>query len=261
MRSLNQFLVYLYGILLLAGCQSDSSTPIPDAIMVLEQGEVGFALYDDTPLHKENFLKLASEGFFDGMAFHRVIYEFMIQTGDPRTQTTYPATDTSAADGPGYTLPAEILPQHVHTRGKIGAARYDDEENPERRSSGSQFYIVTGRMPSITKLDSMEAYYSGVVRGEYLDAYYEATGSGAFRGDFQSFLQSQHVQDFRYPSSVRTAYLREGGAAWLDFTYTVFGEVLYGMEHVEAIARTPVDPYSRPKAAIRIQKMIVPKKN
>ncbi|WNJ20748.1 peptidylprolyl isomerase [Pontibacter sp. G13] len=225
--------------------------------MVTDFGEVGMHLYDDTPIHRDNFLKLAQEGFFNGMAFHRVINNFMVQVGDPRTKDQYPAQDTSAADGPGYTLQAEFSDQHVHRRGVIGAARWGDEQNPERRSSGSQFYVVTGRPISVAKLDSMEQVRTGMLRGELLTEWQTATESGQFTGGFSDYLAQHPVKDYKYPAKDKTTYLTDGGAPWLDFTYTVFGEVTQGMEVIDQIEATPVFGGSWPKSPIRIQEMRV----
>ncbi|MEL7339333.1 MAG: peptidylprolyl isomerase, partial [Bacteroidota bacterium] len=108
--------------------------------MKTEIGDVGIVLYDETPIHRDNFLKLVRSGFYDSLYFHRIILGFMVQTGDPGTRNQ----DFSGANGPGYDLPAELSETRIHTRGKLGAAREPDEKNPEKRSAGSQFYILTG---------------------------------------------------------------------------------------------------------------------
>ena len=154
-----------------------------DAIIVTDLGEVAIELYDHTPIHRDNFLKLAKEDFFDSLAFHRVIYEFMIQVGDPRTRLSYPAVDTSLDDGPGYDLPGEMGPQSIHTPGKIGAARQPDDKNPEKRSAGSQFYIVSeGEAQPRELIDSMEVVYTGMVRGRIYQAYQKAIAEGRYEG-------------------------------------------------------------------------------
>ncbi|MEM7374721.1 MAG: peptidylprolyl isomerase [Bacteroidota bacterium] len=237
------------------GCGNTESLEQADVIMLTDLGEVHIQLYDATPIHKKNFLKLASSGFYDGMAFHRVIYDFMIQVGDPRTKTEYPVTDADAPDGPGYTLAAEIVDSLIHIPGQIGAARWPDEENPERRSSGSQFYIITGAPVAATTLDSNEVVYTGVKRGEFFQQYQTALDSGEFSGGFETYLKKQKFQDFHYPQTQRNTYYQEGGAPWLDFQYTIFGRVLKGMDIVQRIEVSPCDAANRPKAPIRILQM------
>ena len=119
-------------------------------------GDIKIRLYDDTPLHRDNFLKLAKEGYYDGVLFHRVINDFMVQTGDPESKDA-PKGTMLGSGGPGYTGPAEIVyPKHYHKYGALAAARTGDEMNPERKSSGSQFYIVTGKKYSPQELSRME---------------------------------------------------------------------------------------------------------
>ena len=246
---------------LLVGCGGEpTSTLSVDVIMVTEVGEVGIHLYEVTPIHKTNFLKLARTGFYDDLAFHRVIYDFMAQVGDPRTREEYPLTSKSEPmpDGPGYTLEPEIRDTLIHTRGKLGAARWDDEKNPERRSSGSQFYFITGEETSLSKLDSNEMMYTGVKKGEMLLSYQQALDSSEFSGSFDDYLQAENFQPFTYNGKQRRKYLEEGGAPWLDFQYTVFGEVVYGMEVVDQIERSAVDAYKRPLTPIRIKEMKFP---
>lgn len=135
-----------------------------DQLVTIEtpQGEIKLVLFDDTPKHKENFLKLAKEGFYDGTTFHRVIDGFMIQGGDPNTKDDNPANDGSG--NPGYTVPAEINPQHKHVRGALAAARMGDSVNPERASSGSQFYIVENH-DGTPMLDEAYTVFGQVVDG------------------------------------------------------------------------------------------------
>jgi cyclophilin family peptidyl-prolyl cis-trans isomerase len=169
-------------------------------------GRMVVRLYDETPVHRDNFKKLAAEGFYDGTLFHRVIAGFMIQGGDPNSRDDDPYDDGSG--GPGYTLPAEFRPQLFHKRGALAAARKGDHVNPERRSSGSQFYIVQG-----TPLDSLT-----------LDAVQE-----------QIRFATQEA-GFTFAPEVRRAYQTEGGAPNLDQQYTVFGEVVEGLDVLDQIA-------------------------
>jgi len=252
-------LLLLGGIL---GCREPGNQASPaaqaDVLLVTEQGEIAIDLFDKTPQHRDNFLQLARQGFFDGMAFHRVIGDFMIQAGDPRTQTTYPPTDTSADDGPGYDLAPEIGPFSVHPAGRVGAARLEDAKNPERRSAGSQFYIVaSGASVSNRVLDSMEQVYTSILRGNMYQEYQKAQSEGHFSGSFQAYQAAHHFEAWHYPPEVRQTYRKAGGAPWLDFTYTVFGEVTSGLDIVNTINQTATDPYDRPTRPIRIQRVKV----
>ncbi|MBR4272768.1 MAG: peptidylprolyl isomerase [Bacteroidales bacterium] len=185
-------------------------------------GTIKIELYGDTPVHSNNFKKLVEEGFYDGILFHRVIDGFMIQTGDPDSKSATPGQHLGAG-GPGYTLPAEILPQHFHKRGAIAAARTGDQTNPMRRSSGSQFYIVHGKT---TPAEQLKAY-----------ARY----------------------GFEFSDEQLEAYATVGGAPTLDAQYTVFGEVVEGMDVVDKIATADRDAADRPKTDIKIIKASVVK--
>lgn len=169
-------------------------------------GRFVIRLYDETPVHRDNFRSLAADGFYDGTTFHRVIEGFMIQGGDPNSRDDDPFNDGSG--GPGYTLEAEIVPGRFHKRGAVAAARTGDDVNPERRSSGSQFYVVQGTTVDDSVLAQIEAHIGRTVNDSA----------------------------FHFADSVRTVYRTEGGAPNLDGQYTVFGEVVEGMEVVDAIA-------------------------
>ena len=180
------------------------------------EGDITIALYDNTPKHKENFLKLVNSGFYDGILFHRIIQGFMIQTGDPDSKGA-PAGKMLGNGGPGYTIPAEFKPENYHKRGAVAAARQGDQVNPTKASSGSQFYIVDGK-PFNANLMAQISYQYG-----------------------KSFTDEQ-----------RKVYETIGGAPFLDGDYTVFGEVVEGMDVVDKIAAKPKDRYDRPTADVKI---------
>jgi peptidyl-prolyl cis-trans isomerase B (cyclophilin B) len=169
-------------------------------------GRLVIRLYDETPIHRDNFKRLAAEGYYDGMTFHRIIEGFMIQGGDPNSRDDDPFND--GAGDPGYTLEAEIIPGRFHRRGAVAAARTGDDVNPDRRSSGSQFYIVQGSTFDDAALDRVEQQ----VR--------IATGD----------------MEFAFSDSARAAYRETGGAPNLDAQYTVFAEVVEGFDVLDAIA-------------------------
>ncbi len=173
-------------------------------------------LYDDTPEHRDNFIKLVEDGFYEGLLFHRVIEGFMIQTGDPMSKDAVPG-EPLGSGGPGYTIPAEFIPGHFHQKGALAAARQGDQVNPERRSSGSQFYIVQGRTWSDAELDQMDANREKALTEEQ-----------------------------------REVYKTTGGVPHLDEAYTVFGQVVDGMEVIDRIAAVDTDDRDRPREDVRI---------
>jgi len=168
-------------------------------------GTMKVKLFNETPQHRDNFIKLASEGFFDDLLFHRVIKGFMIQGGDPKSKGA-PAGQPLGQGGPGYTIPAEFVDKYVHTKGMLSAARQSDQVNPKKESSGSQFYIVQGKKENDNMLDGMEKR------------------SG-----------------FKYTPEQREAYKTQGGTPFLDRNYTVFGQVVEGLDVVDKIANVAVE--------------------
>lgn len=221
---------YLTILLLLIGLSADVSahTDKDKRVRVRLETTAGtmvMALFDETPRHRDNFLKLVRQGYYDGLLFHRVIADFMVQTGDPDSRAAKPGQRLGDG-GPGYTLPLETaLPYRYHYRGAVAAARESDEVNPERRSSGSQFYIVWGKAFNERTFPPMRDYVSEMTGGEV-----EFT-----------------------PEMVRT-YMNEGGAPHLDGQYTVFGEIIEGMKVVKAIQKAETDADDRPVEDIRIIK-------
>jgi peptidyl-prolyl cis-trans isomerase B (cyclophilin B) len=194
-----------------------------------DRGDIVIALFDETPQHRDNFLRLVGEGYYDGMLFHRVIEKFMIQTGDPESKNATPG-QLLGDGGPGYTLPAEVcLPDLFHYCGAVGAARSDDSVNPERRSNGSQFYIVWGRIPHERTLE------------KYRKALEESSGG-------------QHT----ITQEMKQKYAEVGGAPYLDGHYTVFGEVVEGLiEVVYSMQFVETDENDRPLGDIRIIKAVI----
>lgn len=200
----------------------ENATAAGDETMVLietEYGNIKVKLYDATPKHKENFLKLAKEGFYDGTLFHRVIPGFMVQGGDPDSKTAQ-AGQALGMGGPGYTIPAEIGAKHY--RGALAAARQPDQVNPERASSGSQFYIVQ----------------NGPVPEQQFNAMVQQTG-------------------IQYTQEEREYYLKYGGTPFLDNQYTVFGQVVEGMEVVDKIASVQRNQSDRPLEDIKMKVKIL----
>lgn len=225
-----------------------------DVVMVTDTGDIYLKLYDETPLHKENFLKLCREGFYEGMAFHRVMANFMVQIGDPRSKKGATGTEDDA----GYTLPPEIREDLLHTEGKLAAARYPDEVNPAWESSSSQFYIVTGRFVNEEDLDNAEMAMNYAREMRLRRMHNALKDSGAYEGSFNNYLAEQGFKEIYYTEEQRAEYDKKQGAPNLDFQYTIFGEVVGGMDIVKKIERLPTQgPYNAPTFAIRIEEMKV----
>lgn len=235
-------------------------------------GPIKIKLYDDTPQHRDNFVKLVKEGFYDGVLFHRVINDFMVQTGDPDSKEAQPGQMLGGGD-PGYTLPAEIIyPKHYHKYGALAAARTGDNVNPERRSSSSQFYIVTGRKASQMELDRMAERAIVGERQELFRKLFEQNKDSikamGDRGDREAMmaLRQQMIDSVEksvparpLPQEMAQDYLTLGGTPHLDNQYTVFGEVVSGMETVEKIQKVETDGNDRPKEDVRIIKATIEK--
>lgn len=255
-----------------AGTVRQATGPVVDIRTSL--GDIKVRLYDDTPQHRDNFLKLVKDGFYDGIIFHRVISGFMVQAGDPESRDARPGQRLGAGD-PGYTVPAEIdYPRHYHKRGALAAARTADQVNPERRSSGSQFYIVTGRPVSEGQVDQMGARATDAARQAYFRKLcaerhdrIEALQKSGDRDSLENLRQElialtmDNVPETKIPDEMKNDYLTLGGAPSLDGQYTVFGEVIEGMDVVAKIEAAKTDGADRPTEDIRILGMSVGKED
>mgnify|MGYP000044160604 CR=1 FL=1 len=216
--------------------------------MVTDLGDLTLVLYDETPVHRDNFIELAQSGFFDGMYFHRIVPSFIAQAGDPSTREA--KTNHMEAN---YTLPAEITGKHIHTEGKLAAARQPNEKNPEWRSSGSQFYIVTGDQVYPEDLDEVEKRMNMLSRSRLYDEFLTFEQDPYNPIDFDMFLSYKNYEDQTYyTSEMRSAYTRKRGTPNLDFQYTIFGEVTLGMDVVRALDQVPVKD-EQPLAQVRIR--------
>jgi cyclophilin family peptidyl-prolyl cis-trans isomerase len=195
-----------------SGC---NETGLSRVVIHTEFGDMVVVLSDSTPGHRDNFLKLASEGFYDELLFHRVMSGFMIQGGDPKSKDATPEARLGSG-GPGYKIDAEIRADLHHVKGALAAARQGDQSNPARRSSGSQFYLVHGKKWSDRQLEGIENSAQQLVSG------------------------------FTYSDSVKTIYKEIGGAPFLDLNYTVFGMVVEGLDILDSIAAVKTKPGDRP---------------
>ena len=213
---MNFFLFSIYSfVFMMISCQSNAQTYTIETNL----GSIQVKLYEQTPLHKENFEKLVADQFYDGVLFHRIIAGFMIQTGDEATKTIFDRN----ASGSSFksTIPAEFVPEYFHKKGVLAAARTGDAVNPEKRSSPSQFYIVQGRTYTDMELDQIEK---------------------------QTQVAFSEFQ--------RGVYKTIGGTPFLDQNYTVFGEVVKGLDVVDAIAALPTRPGDYPEVDIRILRIV-----
>ena len=206
-----RILVFLIGILLAQVSIAQKEVTVKkkdrkkDVLLQTNMGDIAIRLSDSTPLHRDNFLKLVKEGFYDSVLFHRVIKNFMIQSGDPNSKNA-PAGQPLGNGSPGYTIPAEFRTTLFHKKGIIAAARQGDDVNPMKESSGSQFYITQGKIFTDAGLDSVETF---------------------------------RLNGRKIPPGQREVYKTIGGTPHLDQNYTVFGEVVKGLDVVDKIATVP----------------------
>lgn len=252
----------------LQACGASAQEPETEVLIKTTKGDIRIRLYNDTPEHRLNFTRLASENYFDSLLFHRVIRDFMIQAGDPDSKGAAKG-ERLGAGGPGYTIPAEfVYPTHFHKRGVLSAARQADQFNPERRSSGSQFYIVTGKKYRKDELLEMEkslrqqerqTVFQDLCnqnREQIIKLQMEEDKEGIEK--LQDELNAQMEQiikekgAFKFTQEQIDTYTKEGGTPFLDGQYTVFGEVIEGMDVVDKIQKESTDANDRPYKDVMI---------
>ncbi len=238
-------------------------------------GNIRVKLYDDTPAHRDNFIKLVNEGYYDGTLFHRVINEFMIQGGDG-TSKNAPAGKMLGTGDPGYTIPAEfVYPKHFHKRGALAAARQGDQVNPEKASSGSQFYIVTGKVYNPQQIGQLEhqmqmqqeqSVFQQLAAGHKSEIIAmrkarDMQGLQALQDTLIAQMQAQIKKEGKRTLTQvqREAYTTIGGTPHLDGEYTVFGEVIEGMDVVDKIQRVETGAADRPVTDVKVIRMKVEK--
>lgn len=208
--------------------RTDSSEVRHQVLLKTDFGDIVVELYNETPRHRDNFLKLVQSGYYDGNLWHRVISDFMIQTGDSTTRHAKPGAEVGGYDL-GYRIPQEILfPKYFHKRGALAAAREGDAVNPQRESSASQFYIVWGFPYGPRAMAKFQARQDSITGGA-----------------------------IRYPQDMCDYYWTHGGAPWLDGHYTVFGEVVKGLSVIGRIQAVATDEHDRPLEDVRIIKALL----
>jgi len=227
------------------------------------KGNIKVKLYDNTPLHRDNFIKLVKDSIYQDLLFHRVINEFMIQGGDINSKNISEESRLGAGDL-GYTIPAEFnWPQYFHKKGALSAARTGDQVNPQKASSSSQFYIVTGKKYTDQELDTLEKQKTErfkqqlfkemqLASHDTIKKLYESgnqEGLNALRDEFISKIEAEaekQKENLQFPAELRKIYKEQGGTPFLDGDYTVFGEVTEGMEVVEEIQKAETNSNDRP---------------
>ena len=243
-------------------------------------GDLVITLYNETPKHKENFIKLVNESFYDNTLFHRVIKDFMIQGGDPNSKGAA-AGIALGEGGPGYTIEAEIQNNLYHKKGALCAARQGDNVNPEKRSSGSQFYVVTGKPYQKEELEQMEVQQNRQKENGLMQAFIQAPENAAYMARLQEAqaigkdaakraeaeaainvlaeeikpLALADFVPFKFTEEQLKDYTTNGGTPFLDNAYTVFGEVIKGMEVINQIGTTATAPGDRPLEDIVVLSM------
>lgn len=255
---------------LINSCKTPAGNDSSLVMIKTTLGDIKIKLYDATPLHKANFLKLVNSGVYDNVSFHRVIKDFMIQSGDPSTRPEHSRLADSVNT---YTIPSEINRACFHKRGALAAARKGNEENPDMRSSGTQFYIIQGVKYNDTELDQAEHVINSNIKQAMFNKLLKHTsdslrvsGINVTDAEIQE-IASLRMFDFlsaansyKIPEDQRSIYKTIGGVPRLDGTYTVFGEVLEGLDVVDRIAAVSTDTNDRPVTDIRVINMKIIRK-
>ena len=266
------FLILLV-MIAIAGCQNKKETDETVYVRLeTTHGDITLMLYDETPLHRNNFVELVKSGFYDDILFHRIIDGFMIQTGNPQTRGTYiEGADLSKYR---YTIPAEIVPGLFHKKGAVAAARTGDSSNPLRASSSTQFYIVQGVTHDSAQIIRQEERINDNIR---MNMYYRFMAEERAQADSAGLQLStaelqekatirideyfKNIEPYNIPEDQKAVYATEGGTPHLDMNYTVFGQVLEGFEVINKIATEPRDRSDRPLSdTVRILKAEIVKR-
>ena len=263
MKSLIVKICLLLSIILFSRCSSDGLTRV---VIVTDYGNIELQLYEKTPEHAANFVKLAKEGFYDGLLFHRVIKDYLIQGGDPDSKNAAPGA-LLGRGGPAYTVAAEINPEYIHKRGALAAYRMEGQSDPTKASSGSQFYIVHGRKYSDYELNQIEMQ---IAEGNAVDMYYQyvreaeaANRSAGVTASIDTVVLRERASawlldnPYKMRAEDREIYKTLGGFPHYDGEYTVFGEVIKGIEVIDKIVELETDDADRPKTDVRIKKVRV----
>jgi peptidylprolyl isomerase len=266
MNTVTRHLISLSILFLLISCNTPAGNENTIVLIKTTSGDIKVRLYDNTPLHRDNFIKLVSMGFYDGILFHRVIKDFMIQAGDPATRSGLTKEQLDTLDK--YTIPSEFRKEYFHKKGVLAAAREGNDVNPEMRSSGTQFYIVQGKKYTEAELKATEERINSNKKQILFSKLIKETADSARLSGIP--LQDSQIQEkasmkmfeyltttgeFKYSRDQIDSYINTGGVPRLDGTYTVFGEVIEGIDVVDKIAAAQTNPSDKPINDIKIVKM------
>ncbi|MBE0676575.1 MAG: peptidylprolyl isomerase [Bacteroidales bacterium] len=268
---MKKYFLLIAAVVLLTAC-SEKADKVYFVRLTTKHGDIKIKLYNETPGHRDNFLELVKAGFYDDILFHRIIEGFMIQAGNPQTRSTY--VEGSDISKYRYTIPAEIVPGLYHKKGAVAAARTGDQGNPLRASSGTQFYIVQGVIHDEESIIRQEERINKGIRDNLYFRYMaeekaisDSAGlqSGAAeiqeRATLRMHAYFEDKEPYVIPEEQRAVYATQGGAPHLDMNYTVFGEVVEGLDIIDKIAAEPRDKSDKPLAAdVRIIKAEIVKK-
>jgi peptidylprolyl isomerase len=266
MNTAIQKTIVLNMLLLLFSCSAPGGNENTTVSIKTTLGEIKIKLYDGTPIHRDNFIKLVNSGFYDGISFHRIIKDFMIQAGEPLTKS---GPKTVVPDSLNtYTIPAEFNASYFHKKGALAAARQGNDVNPQMRSSGTQFYIVQGVKYSDEELNQAEKRINSNIKQSLFNRLLKESGdsvrmSGKTLSDSEiqeiaSMKMFQYLtshKDYKISDEQRSIYKSIGGTPRLDATYTVFGEVIEGLDVVDRIASVPTDRTDKPLNDVKIIKI------
>jgi cyclophilin family peptidyl-prolyl cis-trans isomerase len=274
---MKSLLFWTVTVLFLVSC----SKPKNDLVEITTPyGKIVVKLYDKTTLHHDNFLRLAESGYYNGTLFHRVINQFMIQGGDPDSKHAKPGQLLGDGDTT-YTIPFEYVPEYIHKKGVLAAARENDDVNPLKASSGTQFYIVQGKKFTDEGLEVVELKVERRTKQYILMDILKRQGDTTVLSEFKALVDRRDTANIRkviekYHDAVEVAYLKTkpfkltdtqrevyktiGGTPHLDGAYTVFGEVVSGMDIVERIAAMKTDTNDRPVIDIPMSMKVIERK-
>ncbi|MEA3446693.1 MAG: peptidylprolyl isomerase [Bacteroidota bacterium] len=242
-----------------------------------EFGDIKIKLYNETPLHRDNFIKLVKQGFYNDLLFHRVIKGFMIQGGDPDSKNAAPGKMLGNG-GPGYEIPAEFNAKFFHKKGALCAARESDQVNPKKKSSGSQFYLVQGKVYDLQQLIVMEDRMNQSAKIEIVRKFIMKPENASYKKKLDSLQQAQNFEElnqvvkiieektkneyaqmetFSFSEEQRKVYSTIGGTPHLDANYTVFGEVVEGLDVIDKIALLETGANDRPVKDVKMSIKII----
>lgn len=263
MNSIFARILVFSGLFLTISCNAPESNENTVFLMKTSLGDIKIRLYDETPVHRDNFIKLVRSGFYEGISFHRVIKDFMIQAGDPLTRSVPIAKSADSLNT--YTIPSEFNRSLFHKKGVLAAAREGNDINPEMRSSGTHFYIVQGTVLNDSDLNSAENRINSSIRQALFNKIIRQIADSAKLSGVQ--MNEGEIQEkasvkmfdllegnpvYKIPDDQREVYKSIGGVPRLDGTYTVFGEVLEGLDVVDRIASVETDTADKPVTDVKI---------